>query len=316
MSFLTNMIKELRDRKLWPIAIGLIVALVAVPILLSKKAPTKLLVPQPTGGLPYSTGTSLPAISVKTTPSALQARRPRPRSVHASARRHDRDGGDGHDHDADHADDVRAEHRSPPAAARAVRRPVAARPRWLRTPTTPAPTPTTPAPTPKPTPKPGPTGLTDTQSYQVSLAITNANGGVDTIDPLERLSVLPSLSSPSSSSSACSRAVSRCCSPSSPAQPSAAPERARPVPSIARSSRCRPARPRASRSRPRPVDSGGAVLGQLDHRRRAPVGRRREPGPTHRVRGRSSADGEHAFRARSLYSSTTRVSAPSSTCAI
>ena len=44
MSVLTNMIKELRERKLWPIAIGLIVALVAVPMLLSKKAPTKLLV--------------------------------------------------------------------------------------------------------------------------------------------------------------------------------------------------------------------------------------------------------------------------------
>ncbi len=70
MSVLSNMIKELRERKLWPIAIGLIVALVAVPVLLSKKAPTNLVVPQPTGGLPYSTGTSLPAISVKTAPGA------------------------------------------------------------------------------------------------------------------------------------------------------------------------------------------------------------------------------------------------------
>ena len=66
MTVLTNMIKELRARKLWPIAIGLIVALVAVPVLLSKKAPTNLVVPKPTGGLPYSTGTALPAITVET----------------------------------------------------------------------------------------------------------------------------------------------------------------------------------------------------------------------------------------------------------
>ena len=70
MSFFPNLIKELRDRKLWPIAIGLIVALVAVPVVLSKKASTDLVTPQPTGGLPYSTGTTLPAISVQTTASS------------------------------------------------------------------------------------------------------------------------------------------------------------------------------------------------------------------------------------------------------
>jgi hypothetical protein len=195
MSFFTNMIKELRDRKLWPIAIGLIVALVAVPILLSKKAPTKLLVPQPTGGLPYSTGTSLPAISVKTTPSASKL------------------AGRGRDpftpqHVATTATVVTATTTTPTTPTTSApstgtaggsasspssgggSTPVAP------TPTTPAPTPTTPAPTPKPTPKPGPPGLTDTQTYQVSLAITNAKGGVDTIDPLERLSVLPSLKQP------------------------------------------------------------------------------------------------------------------------
>src|SRR5581483_500947 len=69
MSFLTNMIKELRERKLWPIAIVLVVALVAVPVLLSKKAPTNL-VTQPSGGLPYSTGTALPAITVETKQSS------------------------------------------------------------------------------------------------------------------------------------------------------------------------------------------------------------------------------------------------------
>ena len=39
--------------------------------------------------------------------------------------------------------------------------------------------------------KPAPSGLSATQSYNVELAITNSSGGLNTIDPLERLSVLP-----------------------------------------------------------------------------------------------------------------------------
>ena len=68
MSFASNMFKELRERKLWPIALILIVALVAVPVLLAKKAPTNLVTPELGAGMPYSTGTALPAISVKTVP--------------------------------------------------------------------------------------------------------------------------------------------------------------------------------------------------------------------------------------------------------
>jgi hypothetical protein len=46
------------------------------------------------------------------------------------------------------------------------------------------------------TPKPAPPGLTSIQSYDVKLAITNSSGGLDTINPLERLSVLPSTHQP------------------------------------------------------------------------------------------------------------------------
>jgi hypothetical protein len=55
-------------------------------------------------------------------------------------------------------------------------------------------TPTTTIPTG--TPKPAPPGLKADQSYDVKLAMTNSAGGVDTIDPLERLSVLPSNQQP------------------------------------------------------------------------------------------------------------------------
>jgi hypothetical protein len=197
MSVLSNIVKELRERKLWPIAIGLIVALVAVPVLLSKKAPTNLVVPQPNGGLPYSTGSALPTISVKTAPGASKL------------------AGRGRDpftpqHVATTATVTATTPTTPTASAPSTgttgadttttssgggsssSAPVTTSPA-----TTPAPTPTTPAPsTPKPAPKPAPSGLTDKQTYEVSLAITNANGGLNTIDPLQRLSVLPSVQQP------------------------------------------------------------------------------------------------------------------------
>ena len=67
MSVPRNMLKELLERKLWPIALVLVIALVAVPVLLTKKAPTDIITP-PTGPLPYSSGATLPAISVQTSP--------------------------------------------------------------------------------------------------------------------------------------------------------------------------------------------------------------------------------------------------------
>ena len=53
------------------------------------------------------------------------------------------------------------------------------------------------APVPaKPAPQPIHAGLTSTQSYGVALSLTRTAGGLDTIDPLERLSVLPSEQQP------------------------------------------------------------------------------------------------------------------------
>jgi hypothetical protein len=195
MSALSNIIKELRERKLWPIAIGLVVALVAVPVLLSKKAPTNLVVPQPTGGLPYSTGSSLPAISVKTTNGASKF------------------AGRGRDpfapqHVATTATTASATPTTPTTSAPSTGTTGGSTPVTtsaggsspaapVTTSPAPAPTPTTPAlTTPKPAPKPAPSGLTAKQTYQVSLAITNSGGGLNTIDPLERLSVLPSVKQP------------------------------------------------------------------------------------------------------------------------
>jgi hypothetical protein len=52
------------------------------------------------------------------------------------------------------------------------------------------------APPAKPAPKPIHAGLTSTQSYGVALSLTTFAGGLDTIDPLERLSLVPSAQQP------------------------------------------------------------------------------------------------------------------------
>jgi hypothetical protein len=202
MTVLSNMIKELRERKLWPIAIGLIVALVAVPVLLSKKAPTNL-VTQPTGGLPYSTGTSLPAISVETkagnsklagrgrnpfspqqvaTTASATAATTTTTAVTASSSSAST-GSTGSTGSTSSGGGSASTGASGPGSATG--------PVVVSSPATPPAT-TTPA---KPV-KPAPTGLTAKQSYQVSLAITTSHGGLNTIDPLERLSVLPSPQQP------------------------------------------------------------------------------------------------------------------------
>lgn len=193
MTVVRNMLKELVDRKLWPVALVLIVALVAVPVLLTSKAPTDLVTP-PTGPLPYSSGTTLPAISVKSTPGntklAGNGHNPfAPQQVAATSTTTtattasvtttastgaDSSGGNG-------SVSVNV------GGASTSTTPVPS------TPVTSPPTPTTPAPS---SPKAAPTGLTATQSYHVSLALTNADGSLNTIDPLQRLSILPGKQQP------------------------------------------------------------------------------------------------------------------------
>jgi hypothetical protein len=196
MSAPRNMLKELVDRKLWPIALVLVIALVAVPVLLTKKAPTDIVTP-PSGPLPYSSGSTLPAISVKNAPanSNLSGKGRNPF---------------GPQHVATTSTTATVASVTAPSTGTTTSTSTGAT-GLSSTGTsggsgttssssssssggTPAPTPTTPAPAPAP--KPAPTGLTSTQAYHVSLAITTANGGVNTIDPLERLSILPSKQPP------------------------------------------------------------------------------------------------------------------------
>ncbi len=192
MSVPRNMLKELLERKLWPIALVLVIALVAVPVLLTKKAPTDIVTP-PTGPLPYSSGTTLPAISVQTSPGssnlAGKGRNPfTPQHVATTSTitttiptitTPTTGASTGTTSVGSGSSSTGSGSSGTTTAA-----------------TTPAtsPTPTTPAPTTKP--KPAPTGLTATEAYHVSLALTGANGNLNTIDPLERLSILPGKQQP------------------------------------------------------------------------------------------------------------------------
>jgi hypothetical protein len=180
MSFVNRIVSDLRSKRLIALLVAaLVVALVAVPILLSKGAsstPVAQGLPpsQPTGppsGVPVVNSTSSPTGGKLTGPS----RDPFTQLVNSATN-----------------GVSSAIGTTPTSTAGTITTPSSS----ASTPTTGTSTstiPTTPTTTiPTGAPKPPPPGLTPTQSYDVKLAITNTSGGLDTIDPLERLSVLPS----------------------------------------------------------------------------------------------------------------------------
>jgi hypothetical protein len=184
MSFVTNIIDDLREKRLLAFAAAaLAAALVVVPLLLSKgskstpvaQAPADAQAPAPAGEPVVSTGST-------TAHSKLpgKGRDPFTQLVHGSVGTTGATtigvvGGAG----------------TPVSGATS---PTSGSGGSSSTSTSTTTTGTPAAPTatiPTGTPTPAPSGLTATQSYAVKLAITNSAGGLDTIDPLERLSVLP-----------------------------------------------------------------------------------------------------------------------------
>lgn len=199
MNFVKGIFKELLERKLWPVAALLIVALVAVPILLSKQAPTDLLVQKPLNLPPYSSGSTLPAISVRTTASSSKlpgnGRNPfTPQEVAKTTTSTTPtapttgSAGSGTGSTTGTATGGTGAASSPSASAPTTSPSPST---TSTTPASPSPAPTAPAVT-----KPAPTGLTDTEAYDVALSITTPQGGVNAIDPLERDGVLPSKQQP------------------------------------------------------------------------------------------------------------------------
>jgi hypothetical protein len=202
MNFFNSIVRDLRERKLWPVAVALLVAIVAVPLLLSKsttpRAPSAT-----TASAAANPATAVPAVNVSSASSQTRL--------------------------TGHAHDPFAQQKSPKLAAALA----AATGLATSAPGTSATaaaangatggtgssgatgsagatgstgstgsstvsggsTPTTPSSSGGGA-KPAPAGLSATESYRVQLAMTKPDGGLDTIDPLERLSVLPSSQQP------------------------------------------------------------------------------------------------------------------------
>jgi hypothetical protein len=191
MSSVERILGDLREKRLWPLAVVLLAALIAVPLLLSKSSSSPPPVAQAPAASQSAPSAGLPVVSSTSTPSGGKlkgsARNPFNQLVHGAA--------------TGVASAISA---TTGAATNAAATGTSATP-TSGTPstgngagnsstTTTTTTPTTTIPTG--TPKPPPPGLKATQSYAVKLAITNSLGGVDTISPLERLSVLPSNQQP------------------------------------------------------------------------------------------------------------------------
>jgi hypothetical protein len=176
MSF-TNIISDLREKRLWPVAALLLVALVAIPLLLSTSSPPApaRATPAVLGAVVTAPGTAVPAVSLST--SAQVSR------LTGKAR--------------------------DPFTQQAT--PVVVLPPTNTNTTTTAPPPPNgggggggggggkstqvsdlETVTKKTPPKKPVNGLSPTQSYHVVISITNALGGFDRIDPLERLGGVPS----------------------------------------------------------------------------------------------------------------------------
>ena len=318
MTVVRNMLKELVERKLWPVALVLIVALVAVPVLLTKKAPTDLVTP-PTGPLPYSSGTTLPAISVKSTPGNTKLAGERPQPVRAPARRHDVHDDRRHDGFGDDRGHRYGRRERRPAARRRST-PVAE-----RTPTAPAPTTPVTSPAParrRPRPRRAPRRPRRPGSPRPSPTTSRSrsptrSGSLNTIDPLQRLSILPGKQQPMLVELGVLQGGRRVLFVVEPGTVVSGAGTCTPGPIDCEILSLAPGQTEGlSKQGATGVDSRRTVLGELDHGRSAPVGCRREHGSS-RPRRMSAASCSRTRRsAPSPCSSTTRASAPSSTSAI
>ena len=189
MSFFKGIFDELRSRRLWPVALVLVVALVAIPVLLSKSASSPSVAQLPSAGTPASLLPPVPGVTADTGPTHSRligaARDPFTQQKLAAAAATTVTAASG----AATAVASSATGSSSTSGATGSTTTSSTTPSSGSVPVS---TPGTPKSiTPGATPTPAPAGLTSTQSYHVTLAITNPAGGLDTIDPLERLTVLP-----------------------------------------------------------------------------------------------------------------------------
>lgn len=186
MTILRNLVADLREKRLWPLAVVLLLGIVAVPVLLASGSSPA--VPAATGAGLGSATPNTPAIGVSATPTRTRL----------TGRARNPFTGSGKN--------TTTTTTSTPAATGSTTTTTASSGTSSASSTGSGATGSSTAtggsgttgasgtsPTlPATKPKPAPAGLTPTETYAVSLSLTTNAGGVDDVSPLERLSVVPS----------------------------------------------------------------------------------------------------------------------------
>lgn len=183
MTILRDALRDLRDKRLWPFAAALLVALIGIPLFLSTTAANTPAASIPPSQPSASNGPAVPVVSLANTPahSKLSARARDPFKQQATP--------------AITTTGATSTSGATSATASGSGSATSVSATTTTSSTTTQPTTTATTPNTSPGPKP-PTGLTDSQSYDVALSITNPSGGVHAIPALERLSILPDRNDP------------------------------------------------------------------------------------------------------------------------
>jgi hypothetical protein len=202
-----GILTELRERRLWPVAVALVAGLVAVPVLLTKSPSTTASSQAPGAGVSGASGHTISVRLAGGTQAALHGGARDPFTQHGSAatpagtaiasvgRSIPGTGATGTASSAaasGGAANALPSGRAPSAGGTSTPSVSTTSAGGSSSSSSPAPSgPVSPAPK-----KPAPAGLTSTQSYHVEIQLSNASGGLDLIDSVERLSPIPSASQP------------------------------------------------------------------------------------------------------------------------
>jgi hypothetical protein len=198
MSFLNPIIADLREKRLWPVALVLLAALVAVPVLLSGKSSSA----GPSAAMPAPVTapqmTALPAVSLKGEPAAAHltghGRDPFPgrgtKAQQATTGPSPNASSGGGSSSGSGSGGASSGSSGTSGGSSAGSSSSSGSGSGTTSTTTTTTTSTTP------TPAPQPSGLTNTETYTVNFGVTNAYGGVGRLTAAERLTVLPSASQP------------------------------------------------------------------------------------------------------------------------
>jgi hypothetical protein len=189
MTIIHSLISDLREKRLWPVAVALLVALIAVPLVLSSGGNSNAPVAQlPPAGASSAPVPALPAVSVTTTPShaRLTGRQRNPFTQQVKSTSSKSKSGSSSSSSKSKSSSGSSTTSSTTPSGGATSGSVGGSTTTVTT---------TPAITTTPTPA-APTALTDTQAYHVTISMSTPAAGLYTIDPVQRLSLLPSTQQP------------------------------------------------------------------------------------------------------------------------